>query len=416
MTKKKEGQDHLAGLRRQAEERLRKHPSGQGAGAPEQTPNMIHELQVHQVELEMQNDELRQAQEKLEASRSRYFDLYDLAPVGYVTVSEQGLILEANLTVATMLGVPRSSLVKQPITRFLFRDDQDIYYLHHKRLLETGAPQAWELRVTRQSGELFWARMEATVAQDGKGGASVCRIVLSDLSERKRVESQRDATLEELRAALAEKDVLLREIYHRVKNNVQALIYLMDMQAEYIPDEDTRQMIRELQERARAMALAHEQLYESQDLAQIDFGDYLHNLVDNLSHAFGAGQSIVWDIDAEDVPVSVDTAIPCGLIVSELLTNALKYAFPGGEPCAERRETECKISVAFRAEGDYFTLLVADNGAGLPPGLDWSATRTLGLQLINILARHQLGGQVEVDSRAGTTFKITFTDRMRKRK
>jgi len=412
MAKNKVRPDPMASLRRQAEERLRKRFPDQGGGAPE-TQRLLHELQVHQVELEMQNEELRRAQEELEASRARYFDLYDLAPVGYVTLSEQGLILEANLTVATMLGVPRSSLVKKPIARFLFRDDQDVYYLHHKRLIETGAPQAWELRVARRGGELFWARMEGTVTQDGQG-LRICRVTLSDISERKQAESQRDV-LEELRVALAEKEVLLREIYHRVKNNVQALIYLMDIQAEYIPDEDTRQMLRELQERARAMALAHEKLYQSQNLARIDFGDYLHDLVDNLSHAYGADRPIVWRIDVEDVLLDVETAIPCGLIVTELVTNALKYAFPGGEPRAERGETECRISLGFRAEADHFALLVADNGVGLPPGLDWSATRTLGLQLVNILARHQLSGQVEVDRHAGTTFRITFAEREQKR-
>ncbi len=402
-------------LRRQAEERLRKRFPDQDDGPPESIRQLLHELQVHQIELEMQNEELRQAQETLEASRTRYFDLYDLAPVGYVTLNEQGLILEANLTAATLLGVPRSSLVKKPITRFFLSDDEDVYYLHHKRLLDTGEPQAWELRVKRPGGELFWARMEAVAARGSENGTGICRAVMSDITERKRAEAQRDATLQELKTALAEKEVLTREIYHRVKNNIQALIYLMDMQADYIPDVATRQMIRELQERARAMAIAHEKLYQSQNLAEVDFGAYLADLVDSLSRAFGADRPIVWNVDVEDVPLSVDTAIPCGLIVSELLTNALKYAFPGGQPRAERGETECRIDIAFRAEGDSFVLVVADNGVGLPPGLQWDATKTLGLQLINILARHQLGGQVEVNRQAGTSFKITFSEREHKR-
>jgi two-component system cell cycle sensor histidine kinase/response regulator CckA len=125
MAENKGSQNRLADLRRQAEERLRKHPPDQGDDTPEQTADLVHELQVHQIELEMQNEELRQAQEKLEASRARYFDLYDLAPVGYFTLSEEGLILEANLTAATLLGVPRGSLAKRPIVRFLFRGDQD---------------------------------------------------------------------------------------------------------------------------------------------------------------------------------------------------------------------------------------------------------------------------------------------------
>jgi two-component sensor histidine kinase len=174
-------------------------------------------------------------------------------------------------------------------------------------------------------------------------------------------------------------------------------------------------MVRELQERARTMALVHEKLYQSQNLAQIDFGDYLHDLVDNLSRAFGAGRPIIWRIDAASLMLNVDTAIPCGLIVSELLTNALKYAFPGSGPVTERGETECIVSVESRDDGDQITLIVSDNGVGLPAEVDLSTTKTLGLQLINVLACHQLGGQVEVDRRAGTTFTITFTDRERKR-
>ena len=127
-------------LRQRAEEQV------QGMGvedvgmlSPEAAQQLVHELRVHQIELEMQNEELRRMQEVLEASRARYFDLYDLAPVGYFTLSEQGLILEANLTAATMLGVPRGALVKQPLTRLIVPEDEDIYYLHRKRLLETGS-------------------------------------------------------------------------------------------------------------------------------------------------------------------------------------------------------------------------------------------------------------------------------------
>ena len=116
----------------------------------------------------MQNEELRRAQGELEASRARYFDLYDLAPVGYFTLSEQGLILEANLTGAGLLGVARSALVKQPLTRFILPEDQDIYYRHRKQLFETGAPQVCELRMLRADAAPFWARLEATAAQDAE--------------------------------------------------------------------------------------------------------------------------------------------------------------------------------------------------------------------------------------------------------
>ena len=162
-------------------------PEDLQALSPEAAQRALHDLRVHQIELEIQNEELRRTQEELEVSRARYFDLYDLAPVGYFTLSEQGLILEANLTAARLLGVERGSLVKQPLSRFVLREDQDIYYLHRRALLETGAPQAWELRMLKKDAAPFWVRVEATTVQ-GPDGASVCRAVVSDIAESKRAE------------------------------------------------------------------------------------------------------------------------------------------------------------------------------------------------------------------------------------
>ena len=144
----------------------------------------LHELRVHQVELEMQNEELCRAQEALDVSHVRYLDLYDFAPVGYITLSEQGLFLEANLTAATLLGKPRSALVKQPISGFIFKEDQDIYYLHRKLLFESGEPQECELRMVNKAGLPFCANLTANLVQDDDG-SPVCRVVLSDISERK---------------------------------------------------------------------------------------------------------------------------------------------------------------------------------------------------------------------------------------
>jgi len=182
-------------LRRRAEEIAREKaaPSAENLQAlsPEETRQTLHELRVHQIELEMQNEELRRAQADLDAARARYFDLYDLAPVGYCTISEKGLILEANLTAATLLGVARGALVNQPFTRFILLEDQDIYYLHRRQLFETGAPQVWEIRMLREGADPFWARMDATVAQDANG-APVCRAVMTDITERKRAEEEKE--------------------------------------------------------------------------------------------------------------------------------------------------------------------------------------------------------------------------------
>ena len=178
----------------------------------DQVGRMLHELRVHQIELEMQNEELRVSQQELEASRTRYFDLYDLAPVGYFTLSGVGLILEANLTAATLLGVARSALVKQPLSRFIFREDQDVYYRYRKDLA-SGQPQACELHMLKDGGAVFWARLEATNAQDEEG-ALLSRVVIS---EQKRAEEERaaqksllDAVIESLPVGLALMDAKAR--------------------------------------------------------------------------------------------------------------------------------------------------------------------------------------------------------------
>ena len=179
-------------------EKADRSPKKQEAISTEETLRILHELQVHQIELEMQNEEMGRAQAELNAARTRYFDLYDLAPVGYVTVSEQGVILEANLTAATLMGVARGTLVKLLLTRFILKEDQDIYYLHRKQLLDTGEPQACELRIVKKDGTAFWAHLAETMAKD-ESGARVCRVVMSDITERKKAESQREAMLEALR-------------------------------------------------------------------------------------------------------------------------------------------------------------------------------------------------------------------------
>ncbi|MDZ7762181.1 MAG: diguanylate cyclase [Desulfovermiculus sp.] len=179
---------HAGELRKRAEEKAEAmEPISLSGQLPEEMQQILHELRVHQIELELQNEELRTAQEKIEKSRARYFDLYDLAPVGYATVSEKGLILEANLTAATLLGVPRGALVKQPISRFILKEDQDIYYLHRKKLFETGDPQECELRLVKPDGSVFWVHLTETATQ-AKDGATVCRVVLSDITERKQAE------------------------------------------------------------------------------------------------------------------------------------------------------------------------------------------------------------------------------------
>jgi PAS domain S-box-containing protein/putative nucleotidyltransferase with HDIG domain len=181
-----------AGLRRRAEAQLKdkkQAQSGKGAAplSSDETQRLLQELQIHQIELEMQNEELRRIQGELESSRARYFDLYDLAPVGYFTLNEQGMILEINLAAAGLLGAARGALVRQPLHRFIFAGDKDIYHRHRKLLFETAAPQICELRLVTKDAAPVWVRIDAIAAQDA-GGAPVCRATMLDITEHKQAE------------------------------------------------------------------------------------------------------------------------------------------------------------------------------------------------------------------------------------
>ncbi|MEI6259217.1 MAG: PAS domain S-box protein [Deltaproteobacteria bacterium] len=174
-------------LRRQAEEKVARMIENQEDLSPEEAQRILYELRVHQIELEMQNNELRLAYAELDAVRASCFDIYDMAPVGYCTISEKGLILEANFTAATLLGLARGALIKQHISRFILEEDQDIYYLQRKQLFETDEPQDWDMRMVKKDGTVFWAHLKSTVALDAEENP-VCRIVVSDITKSKRAD------------------------------------------------------------------------------------------------------------------------------------------------------------------------------------------------------------------------------------
>jgi len=201
-------------------------------------------------------------------------------------------------------------------------------------------------------------------------------------------------------ASLREKVVLLKEVHHRVKNNLQIISSLLSLQASCFDDPLLKESFRVSQVRVKSMALVHENLYASGDLANIDFQVYLDSLATYLAQSYGIGfRRISILVDSDHVPLSVDLAIPCGLIISELITNAIKYAFVGRD--------YGRITVLFRGKGDGYLLAVNDDGIGIPESIDISNTRSLGMQLINILSE-QIGGEISLDRTVGSTFSIAF--------
>ncbi len=195
--------------------------------------------------------------------------------------------------------------------------------------------------------------------------------------------------------------MLLKEIHHRVKNNLQIISSLLKLQSGQVGDETMGNLFRDSQHRIRSMALVHEQLYGSQDLDRIEFGKYLRDLTSNLIKSYRS-RGVRLQVDVDDVHLDIDTAIPCGLIINELVSNTLKHAFPDG------REGEIGISLSEDGAGQY-TLLVRDDGVGFPVDVDCHHTDTLGLQLVNSLIR-QLKGTMQLHRDNGTMFEIRFAE------
>ncbi len=256
---------------------------------------------------------------------------------------------------------------------------------------------ASEYRFQHKDGDYRWMRDETRLVHDAEGQPIEVVGSWIDITERKQAEEQ-------IQASLQEKEVLLKEIHHRVKNNLQVVSSLLSLQSKGVQDAASLEVLRESQNRVKSMALIHEKLYQSQDLSQVDIADYVRDLTTHLFRTYRADAGVVTlrVIVSDAVRLGVGTAIPCGLIVNELVSNALKHAFPGGRAGEVRVELD-------RDERGKLVLAVSDTGVGFPADIDFRTTGSLGLKLVATLA-DQLEGSIELGRSGGTTFKITFVE------
>jgi two-component sensor histidine kinase len=221
-------------------------------------------------------------------------------------------------------------------------------------------------------------------------------IVATDMTQMKKAE-------DELKQSLLEKEILLKEVYHRVKNNLQVINSLLQIQSLSLKDTDAVRMFRETQRRIRIMSMIHEKLYKSKDLTKIDFSSYMFNLVDYIQQSYSIESSnIDFDINTHNIELGLNKAIPCGLIINELVSNSYKYAFEPGQ--------KGKVYIELNlGDDDHYTLIVQDNGKGFPESIDFKNTETLGMVIVNSFA-DQLKGTIELDRNCGTKFIIKFPD------
>ncbi|MBI4294852.1 MAG: hypothetical protein HY669_01645 [Chloroflexi bacterium] len=240
--------------------------------------------------------------------------------------------------------------------------------------------------------------LEARVAERTAELQRSYALLQDEVEERKKAE-------EMVKASLTEKEALLREIHHRVKNNLQIIHSMLNLQLHQVRDPQAVEMFKESQNRVYSMALIHEKLYQSESLARINLPQYIRSLTANLILSYGVSGAIRSIIDVADISMDVDTAIPCALIINELVSNALKHAFPA----PKLAHGTAKVCIGLRRKADNrYVLSVSDNGIGLPQGFQIQATKSLGLKLVSVLAK-QLNGTIQINTGRGTEFAIEFT-------
>lgn len=306
-----------------------------------------------------------------------------------------GYVVSWNAGAERLSGHGADEIIGQHVSRF--HRPEDVQSGMPRRGLQAAAAagrletEGWAVR---KDGSRFWADTLLTPLYDGRGGLRGFVQVTRDSTERKHSQEQ-------IARSLNEKEVLLKELHHRVKNNLQIISSLLNLQTASVKDKHALKLFAESQSRIRSMALIHEILYASKDLAKVNFGDYVHRLVAHLCRSYAVErEAIDLHIHADDVLVGVDKAIPCGLIINELVANALKHAFPAG--------TRGEIRIDFHRDGGgKCELVIRDSGVGFPADLDVRNAKSSGLQLVSTLV-DQLGGSVEYRSDRGVQVTMGF--------
>lgn len=261
--------------------------------------------------------------------------------------------------------------------------------------IQKGGDYDLEYRILRPDGEVRWVRDRAFPVTNENGEVYRIAGIVDDITERKQA-------LEQITTSLQEKEVLLKEIHHRVKNNMQVITSLLNLQSKTINDEHALSVFQDSQNRVKSMALIHETLYQSKDLSRINFAEYLQKLVAHVSRSYRIRpEAVQINIDVDDVSLPIDTAVPCGLIINELASNSLKYAFPA--------DMRGEINITFERGQSSYVLRVSDTGVGLPADFKPETGKSLGMKLVRMLT-DQLSGELQCRNGVGTTFEIKFPE------
>jgi len=412
-------------LRELAENRVRETSElikeKQKSHTPDELQKLIFKLEINQVELEKQNKELLRIQEELEKSREWYLDLYDLAPTGYFSISADGIIIDANLTAASLLDVERSTLYEQPFTCFIEPEDRDIFYIHHKELLKTGTKQTFELRIKKKDGSWFWAKMD-TILAHGEGNLLTCRAVISDITDRKNVEEEKRRIEEQIlqNQRIESLGILAGGIAHNFNNLLMGIfgyIELADRKANN--PEVSKYLAEALNMSERAKGLTGQLLTFSRGGAPVKNNGYLFPLVKESVQFALSGSDIVCRLQIENdmFPCNFDPNQICQ-VIDDVILNA-RQAMPDGgiiEVAASNVDLNYDDASAL-PEGRYVRISIKDSGVGMSSEIlarifdPFFTTKANGYGLglarsYSIIKRH--GGSINVESEQGEGCRVNI--------
>jgi PAS domain S-box-containing protein len=336
-------------------------------------------------------------EQRILESEDRFRNMADNAPVLIWITDEKNNFTYFNKTWLIFTGRLFSDEIDDGWMENLHQDEKEEVVNSFRTAFENKEPFVNEFRLKRNDGSFRWlinhGQPRFTPERQFAGYIGSC----IDITERKNSE-------ESLNSSLKEKEVLLKEVHHRVKNNLQIVSSLLNLQSEHIKDEKMIELILESQNRIKSMALIHEKLYQTKALSRIDLNIYLSELVDNIMASYSNNPQVVTlDLNIENIEIDIDAGIDLGLIINELVTNSMKYAFPNGF------DKEKRIAVTVSRDNiiNKYKLVVADNGIGIPKGFDISTSESLGLQLVETLVT-QMDGTINISSNQGTTTEIIF--------
>jgi PAS domain S-box-containing protein len=347
-----------------------------------------------ETDLKVALEKQKSGQEQLKRAEKRFRLVVEASPHAMVMVGDDGRIALVNSQAGKLFGYDRGELIGQPVEILVPQRSRAAHTDENKNFFHAPAERPMghnrDLSGIRKDGTELPLEIGLSPISSPDGNFVLASII--DLTERKTYENN-------LKSSLNEKLALLQEVHHRVKNNLQIICSLLSLQANSVEDQQAAAKLGDSERRVMSMAMIHEQLYYHDDMSSIDLAEYTRGLASHLVSAYTKSEFITYRLEVTPTVLAIEQSVPCGLILNELITNALKYAYPDGRG---------EILVRISSQGDNVSITVADQGVGVPPDLDRQTSKSLGMTLVHILTK-QLGGSLEISSPPGASFTVHFT-------